>query len=47
VFKFTDNACAPSIMDERRANFGAVLHWAWQLNSAAATAETWDLKGHI
>jgi len=25
----------------------AVLHWAFELNSAAAAAETWDLKGQI
>jgi hypothetical protein len=25
----------------------AVLHWAFELNSAAAVAETWDLKGQI
>jgi hypothetical protein len=25
----------------------AVLHWAFELNSAAAAAETWDLKGPI
>jgi hypothetical protein len=24
-----------------------VLHWAFELNSAAAAAETWDLKGQI
>jgi hypothetical protein len=25
----------------------AELNWAFELNSAAAAAETWDLKGHI
>jgi hypothetical protein len=69
VFKDTDNACAPSMTDDRTANFGAaqytvkysnftlddkllnfkpfssetqnaVLHWAFELNSAAAATET-------
>jgi hypothetical protein len=26
VFKLTDNACAPSVMDDRSANFGAAQY---------------------
>ena len=36
VFKHTDNACAPSMMDDRTANFGAaqytVKYWNFTLD---------------
>ena len=32
VFKLTDNACAPSMMDDRSANFGAAQYTVKYLN---------------